>query len=100
MVGLDLSEAGRLIGAKLYYRSAPTSGLVARIGSQPPDTLAIRRIDSPDITTPIRDAKEHDFAVAAPLPAWHELRTMLPFASRLAPLEDACPLRVRRTPAR
>jgi hypothetical protein len=96
MIGLDLSESGRLIGAKLYYRRALPPGLVTRIGSQPPDALAIRRIDAPDVTAPIGDAREHDFAVAPPLPAWHELRAMLPFSPGLAPLEAACPLRVRR----
>jgi hypothetical protein len=96
MVGLDVSESGRLIGAKLYYRRALPSALVARIGAQPPDALAIRRIDAPDVAAPIGDAKEYDFAVAPPLPPWHELRPVLPFSSSLAPVEAACPLRVRR----
>ena len=96
MVGLDLAESGRLTGAKLYYRSALPSGLVTRIGAQPPDALAIRRIDAPDITAPIGETREYDFAVAPPLPAWEELRAVLPFSSGLAPLEAACLLRVRR----
>jgi hypothetical protein len=96
LLGLDLNEAGLLMGAKLYYRGPPELAVERLRGLEPSrlaDVLHIHRI--PGVAS-VPPPTEVDFAVGGASIGWRPLRDAIPELAVVDAVAAACPIRVRR----